>query len=98
MEANHRSKCQVWERAIKTPQEVVISDGSLKISLVPGVGESNPPEPSPAPMNASLMDLQLTRDEMRAEARREVRRRAHFYVYCDAPSCRFVPSPVLAQS
>ena len=41
-------------------------------------------------MNACLMDLQLTKEEQTAEAERDdnVRRRAHFYVYCDANSCR----------
>jgi hypothetical protein len=54
--------------------------------------ESDVPAPmaTETPMNACLMDLQLTKEEQTAEASRDDRdrRRAHFYVYCDAASCR----------
>ena len=52
--------------------------------------ESKAPLPSETPMNACLMDLQLSKEEQTAEAERDdkVQRRAHFYVYCDAASCR----------
>ena len=48
-------------------------------------------------MNACLMDLQLTKEEQTLESERiddRPKRKAHFFVYCDAASCRnTVPQP-----
>ena len=59
------------------------------LSIILIADDVAPSEPSPEPMTATLMDLQLTKEEQTMESERDEKRRAHFYVYCDMTSCRF---------